>query len=188
MNTPDPTFPFAHGDSAAPTVVLITEWALASMNRLARAAYERAGTEWGGSTFGRLMRERGWLVVLIEDATDGICSAASPARVEIEPGSWEHGEAQIAADTERASLRVKLRLGNWHSHPHMAVNPSEYIDLVSWSGYARRADFVGIIINPFGPEQPNLRCWARVNGIYRRLPCFIVADNATSRRMLEEYR
>jgi len=187
MNTPDPDFVFAHGDPSAPTAVFLTERAATSMDTLARAAYDRSGTEWGGSTFGRRWQDRGWLVVLIEDATDGVCSQASPVRVEIEPASWEHGEAQIADDSGRAAQRVSQRIGNWHSHPHMAAQPSVGIDLVSWSGYAMRPDFVAIIVNPYGGSGDR-SCWARVNGVYKRLPCFTVADNASSRRMLEEYR
>ena len=181
LRRPDPTFPFAHSDPAAPAGVFLTRRAALSMDALAVSAYRRQGTEWGGGTFGRIWVERGWILVLIEDATDGVCSNASPVRVDIESESWSYGEEQI----RRAGRAPGLRIGNWHSHPNMPARPSQSIDLVSWSGYGRRPDFVAVIVNPFPHSGPEHSCWALVSGAYKRLPVWVINDTPEARSMLE---
>lgn len=163
-----------------PAFVIMLERAATSMERIARRVYEAKHTEWGGVTFGRLWTLRNGVVVVIEDATEGVCANSSPVRCDILPESWEYGESQI----RRSQRRPGLRIGTWHSHPHMAPLPSPSMDAPAFWSYEKVPHFIGVILNPYGRSQPERACWALGTKELLRVPSYLLKDSSWTRRIL----
>lgn len=162
--------------------VLITERAAATMDAVARREFESRGTEWGGVTFGRVWEHDGHPVAVVEDAAQGICSNATAVGCEILPESWPYGEAQL----RNANRRVGVRIGTWHSHPHMDVIPSQRLDVPAFWSYSHVDHFVGIIVNPFGDPAPKRSCWVIVGDSLQRAISYLIPAAIEKRYLLAE--
>ncbi|OGO52543.1 MAG: hypothetical protein A2148_08605 [Chloroflexi bacterium RBG_16_68_14] len=165
---------------SGPALAIVLERAASAIEHIAQQVYEAKGTEWGGVTFGRLWNLAGHLIVVIEDATEGSCANASPVRCDILPQSWDYGEAQI----RRQNRSPGLRIGTWHSHPHMAPLPSRTMDAPAFWSYQHVPHFVGIIVNPYARPQPERACWALGEMELFRVPSYVLKDAPWTRRVL----
>lgn len=145
----------AESPGAAEVRLAVTAGALllpdpfARVERLARDAYRRQRTEWGGLLWGLHFRHPASraLVPLVVAATDGLCDATATTCA-IRPESRAAGLAELPR-LDLAGWPPLDCVGDWHAHPPRLGVYLSYLDRTAYWAQAVRAPWLSLIVDPW---------------------------------------